>query len=165
MGSGAGTFPEGRSAGVRAIILGCDLSGTELRPLGLQRERRAVNIVHDLYVSEGRRRVQAAGPQLGLRAGVGAGFVEVLRLVAPVRRFVSFAVSQLRLVLLLANTKATEVMRRTFITSVSTPVVRLPPPAASSRSATVAGRRVTQGPDRGHVRHPRLPAGPSGGGR
>lgn len=54
--------------------------------------------------------------------------MEVLRLVAPVRRFVSLAISQLllvwlRFVLLLATTKSAKVMRGTFIRSFSILVI------------------------------------------
>lgn len=76
--------------------------------------------------------------------------MEVLCLVAPVRRFVSFAISQLLLVwlgfvLLLATAKSAEVIRGTFIRSFSTLIISLSPP--SSCSTTVRGCQICQWPD------------------
>lgn len=73
--------------------------------------------------------------------------MEVLRLVAPVWRFVSLAISQLLLVwlglvLLLATTKSAEVMSWAFISSFSTLVLSLSP--TSSCSTTVSGCQVSQ---------------------
>lgn len=76
--------------------------------------------------------------------------MEVLCLVAPVRRFVSLAVSQLLLVwlgfvLLLATTKSAEVMRGTFVRSFSSLVLSLS--TTSSCSTTVSGCQVSQWPN------------------
>lgn len=76
--------------------------------------------------------------------------MEGMRLVAPVRRLVGLAVSQLLLVrlgfvLLLATTKSAEMMRGTFIRSFSTLIIRLPP--TPSCSTTVRGRQVPQWPN------------------
>lgn len=140
--SRAGAVPEGGSAGVR-VVPGRGLPGAGLRPAGLQRQRRPVNVVHHLHVSEGRRLVQAAGARLRRGARVGPGLVEVLRRVAPVGRLVSFAVSQLlRLVLLLANTNPAEVMRGAFIRSFSASIVGLSTSCCCCCS-TVGGGRVS----------------------
>lgn len=76
--------------------------------------------------------------------------MEVLRLVAPVGRFVSLAISQLLLVwlgfvFLLAATKSAEVMRGTFIRSFSTLVISLSP--TSSCSTAVSGCQVSEWPN------------------
>lgn len=76
--------------------------------------------------------------------------MEVLRLVAPIRRFVSLAISQLLLVwlgfvLLLATTKPAEVMRGTFVRPFSTLVIGLSP--TSSCSTAVSGCEVSQWPN------------------
>lgn len=93
--------------------------------------------------------------------------MEVLSLVAPVRRFVGLTVPQLllvqlRFVLLLATTKSTKL---TFIRRFSTLLLSLS--CTSACSTTVSTRQVPQWADRGHVRWTddfRLPARPSGGG-
>lgn len=76
--------------------------------------------------------------------------MEVMCLLAPVRRFVSLAISQLLLVwlgfvLLLATTKSAEVMRGTFIRSLSTLVLCLSP--TSSCSTTVRGSQIPKWPN------------------
>lgn len=160
-----GTVSEGRSAGIRAALRHSQ-SSPGMRSLGFQWQRRPINIIQHLHVSGGRRGIQAAGPQLHLRARVGSVFVGA----GPVGGLVGLAVAQLLLVRLglLLPLAAAGLLRGAFVRSSSDLLSRFVVsfPSTSSCPTTVRGRKVSQWPNRGDISGTGdfyLPAGTSRG--